>query len=103
LIKPGVGFKELTFDGSIPDVDTYRHYTVQFHGVGLCDDYPAIYFPEDWEEGGNDGFIEEGMVLTVESYVGRNDGGEGVKLEDQLLVTDTGCELLSSYPIDLLR
>lgn len=41
------------------------------------------------------------MVLAVESYVGRKDGGEGVELEEQLLVTDTGTELLSSYPMDM--
>lgn len=103
MIQPGISFRELTFDSWIPDPNIYRHYTSQFHGVGLCDEYPAIYFPEDWEVAGYDGVVEPGMVLAVESYVGRKDGGEGVKLEEQLLVTETGAEVLSSYPMDMTR
>lgn len=103
LIRPGIMLRELTFDSWIPDPEIYRHYTSQFHGVGLCDEYPAVYFPEDWELAGYDGVVEPGMVLAVESYVGRKDGGEGVKLEEQLLVTDTGTELLSSYPMEMTR
>lgn len=103
LIRPGATFRELTFDSWIPDPEVYRHYTTQFHGVGLCDEYPAVYFPEDWEAAGYDGIVEPGMVLAVESYVGRLDGGEGVKLEEQLLVTETGTEVLSSYPMAMTR
>ena len=103
MVRPGVTFKELTFDSWVPDPSTYRHYTSQFHGVGLCDEYPAVYFPEDWETSGYDGVVEPGMVLSVESYVGRKDGGEGVKLEEQLLVNEDGAELLSSYPIGLTK
>jgi Xaa-Pro aminopeptidase len=36
------------------------------------------------------------MVICVESYLGPYDGGEGVKLEDQVLVTESGIEVLSS-------
>jgi len=32
-------------------------------------------------------------------YLGRHAGGPGVKLEEQVLITETGHELLSSYPI----
>lgn len=103
MVKPGVTFKELTFDGFIPDPETYRHYTSHFHGVGLCDEYPAIYFPEDWESAGYDGVVEPGMVPCVESYVGRIDGGQGVKLEEQVFVTETGHEVLSSFPLGLVR
>jgi len=40
------------------------------------------------------------MCICVESYVGRHGGGEGVKLEDQCLITETGYEQLSKYPLD---
>ena len=40
------------------------------------------------------------MVVTAESYVGRHGGHEGVKLEDQVLITETGHEQLSTYPLD---
>jgi Xaa-Pro aminopeptidase len=36
----------------------------------------------------------------VESYVGEAGGLEGVKLEEQVLVTDTGAEVLSTYPFE---
>jgi len=41
------------------------------------------------------------MVLTAESYVGPRAGGEGVKLENQVLVTDSGPELLTEFPLAL--
>jgi len=40
------------------------------------------------------------MVVCVESYVGRHGGHEGVKLEEQLLITESGSECLSRYPRD---
>lgn len=40
------------------------------------------------------------MTLCVESYIGASDGTEGVKLEQQVLVTESGTELLSRYPFD---
>ncbi|CAN5879083.1 Xaa-Pro peptidase family protein [soil metagenome] len=101
LLTPGRVFRELTFDAWTPPVDDYRHYPCLFHGVGQCDEYPDIYFPQDWETWGYDGVLEPGMVLTVEAYVGARAGGEGVKLENQVLVTEQGPELLTHFPLDL--
>lgn len=98
-LKPGLSFKELTFDSLTYDPNEYRHYSCLYHGVGLCDEYPCIYFPEAWDEIGYKGQLEPGMVICVESYVGKRSGGPGVKLEEQVLITETGHELLSSYPI----
>ena len=42
------------------------------------------------------------MVLTSESYIGSRDGGEGVKLEDQYLITEAGRELLTDFPVSLV-
>ena len=41
------------------------------------------------------------MTLCVESYIGADGGREGVKLEEQVLVTEDGIEQLSSYPLEL--
>jgi Xaa-Pro aminopeptidase len=102
LLAPGRSFRELTFKAWSPPLGEYRHYCVLFHGVGQCDEYPEIVFPEHWDATGFDGELRPGMVLTTEAYVGRRDGvGEGVKLEDQFLITETGCEQLSTYPLDL--
>ena len=40
------------------------------------------------------------MVVCVESYVGEAGGSQGVKLEQQVLVTAEGYELLSQLPWD---
>ena len=40
------------------------------------------------------------MVICVESYIGQVGGVEGVKLEDQVLVTDSGPITLSRYPFE---
>ena len=47
-----------------------------------------------------EGNIEEGMVLAIESYMGPIGESNGVKLEEQILVTKEGHEILSSYPFE---
>ncbi len=101
IIRPGITLEELTFRAVAPDPDSYHRYSVVYHGVGLADEWPSVYFPEAWEESGVDGVVEPGQVLCVESYVGRRGDPEGVKLEEQVLVTDTGAETLSTYPLGL--
>ncbi len=101
LLTPGRTFRELTFQAWTPPIETYRHYSVLFHGVGQCDEQPEIYFPAEWERWGYDGVVEPGMVFTVEAFVGPRAGGEGVKLENQVLVTEQGPELLTHFPLDL--
>ncbi|NKB77103.1 MAG: M24 family metallopeptidase [Gammaproteobacteria bacterium] len=100
LLKPGLTFKELTFGGHQLD-PKYRQlqYGVKYHGVGLCDEYPAIMYPENWGSA-YDGVLETGMVLCVEAYIGEIGGKQGVKLENQVVITETGYELLTHYPFD---
>ncbi len=101
ILKPGASFRDLSHAArSVPDDYLANRYSVLFHGVGLCDEYPAVPYPEDWERSGYDGLLEPGTVVCVESYVGRHGGHEGVKLEEQVLVTETGHEQLSRYPRD---
>ena len=45
---------------------------------------------------GHDGVVQENMVFSVESYAVDAHRGEGVKLEEQILVTATGPVRLSS-------
>ena len=66
----------------------------------MADEYPDIPHLIDWEDFGYDGVIEENMVLCVESYMGRVGGCNGVKLEEQVLVTASGVERLSSFPFE---
>ncbi len=98
-LKPGLSYKEMTFDSFQYDPSEYRYYSCLYHGVGLCDEYPCVYFPSAWDEAGYGGQLEPGMVICVESYVGHRAGGPGVKLEEQVLITETGHTVLSTYPI----
>ena len=41
------------------------------------------------------------MTLCVESFIGSEGGKEGVKLEEQVLITKTGVERMSDYPLEL--
>ena len=73
------------------------------HGVGLCDEYPAIRCPQDRDEKGYDRVLVEGMVMCVETLAVPAQGREEVKLEEQVLVTEDGFEQLSSCPLEESR
>jgi len=99
LLKPGVTFREITEKAHrLPDNCIPNRYGVVMHGVGLCDEYPSIRYREDYEGHGYDGVIEPGMTICVEVYCGEKGGKEGVKLEDQVLITEDGFENLTKYP-----
>jgi Xaa-Pro aminopeptidase len=61
---------------------------------------PLVAHAMDLDRFTGDGTLEPGMVVSVESYIGEVDGPEGVKLEEEVLITDTGVEMLSRYPFD---
>jgi Xaa-Pro aminopeptidase len=101
MVKPGVRFSELTRNGHrLPESCRAQRYGVMFHGVGLCDEYPCIRYPEDFDAYGYEGELQPGMALCVEAYVGEVGGRDGIKLENQLLVTETGYEVLTHYPFE---
>lgn len=101
LIAPGVSFLELSEKGHrLAPRYREQRYGVKFHGVGLCDEYPSIRYPEDIESSGYDGVLEPGQCLCVEVYVGEVGGPCGIKLEDQVVVTETGVENLTRYPFE---
>ncbi|MBC3497695.1 Xaa-Pro peptidase family protein [Pseudomonas sp. SWRI100] len=101
MVKPGVRFSELTANGHrLPESCRAQRYGVMFHGVGLCDEYPCIRYPEDFDAYGYEGELQPGMALCVEAYVGEVGGRDGIKLENQLLVTETGYEVLTHYPFE---
>lgn len=100
LMRPGMSFRELT-EKSFRQPAKFRsqHYPVMAHGVGMSDEWPAIYYPED-ARFIFDGELEPGMVMAVESYIGAVGGREGVKLEQMVLITEDGYELLSTFPFE---
>ena len=101
VLKPGIGFRELAERGfQMPESCLPNRYSALIHGVGLCDEYPFVPYAEDFDAYGYDGVVEPGMVLCVESYMGEVGGDEGVKLEQQVLITESGTELLSAFPFE---
>ncbi|MBO6722571.1 MAG: aminopeptidase P family protein, partial [Roseitalea sp.] len=101
LLKPGVTFSELTAQCvHLPEDYRAQRYGVFMHGVGLCDEFPSIYYPEDFVEGAFDYPLEPGIALCVDVYAGKVGGSCGVKLEDQVLITETGFENLSRYAFE---
>ena len=65
-----------------------------------CFFFLSCIYLEDFETSGYDGRLEAGMTVCVESFMGEAGGREGVKLEQQVLITETGVELLSTYPFE---
>ncbi|HKJ50219.1 MAG TPA: dimethylsulfonioproprionate lyase DddP [Gammaproteobacteria bacterium] len=101
LLRPGVSFSEITQKAHrLPERFVPNRYGVVMHGVGLCDEYPAIRYREDHDAYGYDGVFEPGMTICVEVYCGEKGGREGVKLEDQVLITEDGYENLIRYPFE---
>jgi Xaa-Pro aminopeptidase len=99
LIKPGMSFKEFTEKSwKLPEEYYENRYSCMVHGIGLCDEWPMIRYPTDG--GQRDGFFEKNMTITVESYIGKAGGKEGVKLEQQYLVGENGLELMSHHPLE---
>lgn len=101
LLKPGISFRELTEMGHrLPERFRDQRYGVMFHGVGLCDEYPSIRYPEDQDSSGYDGVLQPGQCLCVEAYIGEVGGPCGIKLEDQVVITETGVDNLTSLPFE---
>ncbi len=100
LVRPGISFLEIQQQSyPIPSECQQNAYPVIMHGVGMCDEYPRIN-PAHFGPNPYDGRLEAGMVITVESYMGPEGERDGVKLEEQVLVTEDGYEVLSSFPLE---
>ena len=106
ILRAGMTFRDYADAAwTIPEAYYANRYYLSAHGCGMTGEYPYLYHHADFPEAGYDGVIEPGMTLCVESYIGEEGGSEGVKLEQQVLVTETGIEVLSRFPFEeaLLR
>ncbi len=100
LVRPGMTlteFQQQAFE--VPEAYQAHAYTCVMHGVGMCDEYPQVKHrfreaqPYDCE-------LQAGMVLCIESFMGAVGEPDGVKIEQQVLVTENGYEMLTSYPLE---
>ena len=99
LIKPGLSFKEFGEKcWPVPDDYVPNRYMMMIHGAGLVDEFPTVAYAADYADWGYDGFFLENMVVCVESYIGAVGGGQGVKLEQQVLITSAGAYRCRATP-----
>ena len=101
MLKPGVMIPDLTANCHVlPDKFQAQKYGCLMHGVGLCDEWPLVAYPDKAVAGAFDYPLEPGMTLCVEVLLGEVGGDFSVKLEDQVLITEDGYENLTKYPFD---
>lgn len=97
-VKPGVRAKDL--DKIARDVITDAGYGQYFthrlgHGLGISvHEFPSI-------NGANEFVLNEGAVFTIEPGIYKTDAA-GVRIEDDVVVTKDGVEVLTSFTKELV-
>jgi Xaa-Pro aminopeptidase len=105
MIRPGVTTAEVV--ELFPRADEFGFaneeaaFALQYgHGVGLSIWEKPIFsrlvsfeYPET---------IEEGMVFALETFWPASDGWSAARIEEQLVVTSTGCEVITRFPAEEL-
>ena len=97
LVKPGI--TAMTLDKAARDVITSAGYGEYFthrlgHGLGIS------VHEHPWITGTNDFILTEGMVFTIEPGI-YHPQITGVRIEDDVLVTKNGVEVLTKFPKEL--
>ena len=101
MLKAGVAISDLTANCHRLDSQFQKQkYSCLMHGVGLCDEWPHVDYPDAGHDGAFDYELEAGMMLCVEALVSPEGGDFSIKLEDQVLITEDGYENLTKYPFD---
>jgi len=99
ILRPGMTLQEFA-EKAFRQPPGHRRYSCVSHAVGMSDEYPKVPFIDQWEVKGTDCRLEPGMVMCIESYIGKDSGGEGVKLEEQVLLLENGNEVMTSFPYE---
>jgi Xaa-Pro aminopeptidase len=101
LLKAGVEYREIA-EKAWPVPEQYqasRYYCVG-HGLGMAGEFPNIPHHVSGQPYPLSGVLEPGMIICIESYIGSAESGQGVKLEDQFLITENSVERMSGYHFD---
>lgn len=100
LLEPGLDFTEFNARSwRIPAAHQPYRYSLAAHGVGMADEWPVILLHPDFDTS-HGGCFETGQVICVESLIAE-EGSESVKLETQVLITESGASRLDSFPWEL--
>ncbi|PWU23386.1 MAG: peptidase M24 [Candidatus Rokuibacteriota bacterium] len=104
LVRPGIAFEEFARKAPrLPAKYEAQRYPTMVHQAGLEDEGPGIPYPDDGRGPKRimpERELKEHMVLCVECYAGEVGAPFGVKLEEQVVVTRNGPQLVCAYPFD---
>lgn len=104
MCRAGVTFFELMENNyRLPDELCDQMFSSYLHGIGLENEWPIVKSVhkatmKGGYGGGYDGVLQPGMTLCIESYIGEVGGPDGIKLEEQILVTEGAPIVLSTAP-----
>lgn len=100
LLEPGLSFAEFNAKSwRIPPEYQPYCYSLAAHGVGMADEWPVVLLHPDFDHN-HAGSFEAGQVICIESLIAA-EGTESVKLETQVLITETGAQRLDSFPWEI--
>ncbi len=98
MIKPGVRFCDI--DKTARDIISAEGYGDNFthrlgHSIGIeCHEYGDVSIV-------NEDIVKPGMIFSVEPGI-YLEGDVGIRIEDLVMVTDDGVEVLNSFPKELM-
>ena len=105
LVKPGVSTDKIA--GVWPKAEEFgfnsemEAFALQFgHGLGLAiHERPIISRLTSMDAPQE---IKEGMVFALETYCPAKDGYSAARIEEEMIVTDKGCQVISLFPAEEL-
>ena len=101
LVRPGVGTDQIA--AVFPKAQEFgfpnemEAFALQFgHGLGVAlHERPIISRLVSMD---NPYEIKAGMVFALETYCPASDGRSAARIEEELVVTDSGCEIITLFP-----
>jgi Xaa-Pro aminopeptidase len=104
MIKPGVTVDQVASVWPSAKEFGYKDeeeaFLLQYgHGIGLSLWERPIFtkrFP------GQNTVLHEGMVFAVECWKGAEDGSGAARIEEEVVVTNDGCQIITNFPSDRL-
>jgi Xaa-Pro aminopeptidase len=105
IIKPGVRSDQVANCWPTADkigfADEMEAFGLEFgHGLGLgLHERPII---SRLNSGTDPTEIKAGMVFALETYCPASDGFSAARIEEEIVVTDTGCRIITLYPAEHL-
>ena len=105
LVKPGVGTDQIASVWPKAEEfgfsDEMEAFALQFgHGLGVAlHERPIISRLVSFDDPKE---IKEGMVFALETYCPATDGYSGARIEEEVVVTNDGCRVITLFPAEEL-